>query len=146
MKNFFREIFTYHHHFNGKLLDQLQENEEMLPARTIPLFCHSINAHQIWNARITGKKEIGVHDVHSFERCAELDRENYGETLRLLEEVELDKLILYRNSKGNEFSNSVHDILFHIANHFTHHRGQIVSDIRQSGIAPIVTDFIFYKR
>ena len=112
----------------------------------IPLFSHSINAHQIWNARITGKEELGVHQVHSLHKCARLDNENYLDTLKILEERELEDHIAYSNSKGVKFNNSIRDVLFHIANHFSHHKGQIISDLRQSGIEPIVTDYIFYKR
>jgi uncharacterized damage-inducible protein DinB len=146
MKAFFTDIFTYHHHFNQKLIDQLIAHEKRLPDRTIPLFCHTLNAHQIWNARITIKDTLAVHQIHPLEACKSLDQENYQETLKILEERALDEMIVYGNSKGTEFSNSVQEILFHVANHFSHHKGQIISDFRQSGIAPIKTDYILFKR
>ena len=46
--------------------------EEILPNRTIPLISHAINAHQIWNARITKSQELGVHQVHSLKICLEI--------------------------------------------------------------------------
>ncbi|RAV29320.1 DinB family protein [Sinomicrobium soli] len=146
MKAFFRDIFEFHHHFNQKLAGQLLDLEEKLPERTVSLFSHSLNAHQIWNARIIRKKTLGVHQLHTLEECKRIDRENYDETLKILDERELDETIVYTNSKGDKFSNSIREILFHIANHHSHHRGQIVSDIRLAGVAPIVTDYIFYKR
>lgn len=146
MKAFFKDIFEYHHHFNQKLIEELREHESNLPQRTVPLFSHAINAQQIWNARIMGKEELGVHEVHLFEACRRLDRGNFQETVQILDERELDEIIIYKNSKGIEFSNSIQQILFHVANHFSHHKGQIISDFRQSGIEPIVTDYIFYKR
>ncbi len=146
MKDFFRDIFEYHHYFNQKLAEQLIEHEDQLTERTIPLFSHSINAQQIWNSRITKEEQFGVHQLHSLEECRQLDKENFRKTLDILRNRELDEVIKYRNSKGDEFQNSIQEILFHIANHFTHHKGQIISDLRQRGIAPIVTDYIFYKR
>lgn len=146
MKKFFQDIFEYHHHYNQKLLTQLIEVKERLPARTFPLFSHSLNAHQIWNARITTREELGVHQNHGPEDCRRIDSENLKDTQQILEERNLEEVITYRTSKGMVFSNSVQDILFHVANHFTHHRGQIISDIRQSGYDPIITDYIFYKR
>jgi uncharacterized damage-inducible protein DinB len=146
MKEFFKDIFAYHNHFNQRLTEQLIENKVRLPDRTISLFSHSINAHQIWNARIVKKEEYGVHQVHRLEDCKIIDNENYVETLKILEERGLDEMITYTNSKGLEFHNSIQEILFHVANHFSHHKGQIISNIRQSGVAPIVTDYIFYKR
>lgn len=146
MKKFFKDIFEYHNHFNQKLIEQLRENEVVLPERSIPLFAHIINAHQIWNARITDKEKLGVHQKHTLDECRRIDNENFRETLRILDEHELEEKVTYKNSKGTEFASSIQQILFHISNHSSHHRGQIISDIRQSGVVPIATDYIFYKR
>ena len=146
MKEFFKDIFEYHNHFNQKLIEQLFEYENLLSERTIPLLSHSINAQQIWNARITNKEKLGVHDEHSLKECKRIDNENYNDTIEILNKHELTESIIYANSKGTEFDNTIQQILFHIANHFSHHKGQIISDLRQNGINPIVTDYIFYKR
>ncbi len=146
MKEFYKDIFAYHNHFNQRLADQLIPNENILPKRTISLFSHSINAHQIWNARIIKKEELGVHQQHTLEDCKIIDNENFIETIKILDKRGLEEIVTYANSKGIEFSNLIKHILFHIANHFSHHKGQIISDLRHSGIDPIVTDYIFYKR
>ena len=146
MKDFFKDIFEYHNHFNQRLIDQLIENERVISKRTIPLFSHTVNAHQIWNARITNKEKFEVHQEHALEMCKQIDNDNYRETLMILKEYNLDEKISYSNSKGTAFNNSIREILFHVANHSSHHKGQIISDLRLSGIAPIVTDYIFYKR
>ena len=146
MIEFFKDIFEYHNHFNQKLADLLIANRNKLTERTIPLFSHSINAHQIWNSRILETKSLAVHQIHTLEKCKELDNQNYNDSLDILSDFDLAKKISYKTSGRIEFENSIQQILFHIANHFTHHRGQIISDLRQSGIEPIITDYIFYKR
>ena len=146
MKDFFRDIFEYHNHFNQKLIDLLIEKKDSISERTIPLFSHLVNAHQIWNSRILNTKSLGVHQLHTLEKCREIDNNNYTDTLKILTDINLDTNIKYKNSKGDDFENLAQHILFHVANHFTHHKGQIISDLRQHGIEPIVTDYIFYKR
>ncbi|PHN01159.1 DinB family protein [Flavilitoribacter nigricans] len=146
MKAFFLDIFAYHHHFNLKLLEEITAHREQLPPGVYPMFCHCLNAHQIWNARILDGKPYGVQQLHEPDQCREIDTTNYAATLRIINEVPLDRPVEYQNSKGVKFRNSVQEILFHINNHHTHHRGQIVADFRRSGIAPLVTDYIFYKR
>ena len=146
MIEFFKDIFEYHNHFNQKLADLLIVNSNKITERTIPLFSHSINAHQIWNSRILETKSLAVHQIHTLEKCKELDDQNYNDSLDILSDFDLAKKISYKTSGRIEFENSIQQILFHIANHFTHHRGQIISDLRQSGIEPIITDYIFYKR
>ena len=59
---------------------------------------------------------------------------------------DFEKRIDYENSEGRLFNNTVQDILFHIINHSTHHRGQISTDFRQNGLEPLQLDYVFYKR
>lgn len=142
-----KEIFEYHHHFNQKLIDELKKHATNLPERTFPLFCHVLNAHQIWNARISGGVPFADRmQINPIEACPEIDRSNYLLTLKILDTIDLNKLIAYKTSTGEPFTNTVQDILIHVANHSAHHKGQVISDFRQSGIAPLVTDYIFYKR
>lgn len=146
MRSFFTSWFEYHHLFNQKLIAELERHAGLLPERSFPLFCHVLNAHQIWNSRILGLPTFGVSDIHSYEDCESIDKENYRNTMRILENRKADEEIVYKNSRGHEFANTVSDILFHISNHSTHHKGQILSDFRQSGLEPLVTDYIFYRR
>ncbi|MEP7143807.1 MAG: DinB family protein [Ferruginibacter sp.] len=146
MKDFFRDIFEYHHHFNRLLIDQVELYETVLPQRTYPMVCHILNASQVWNSRISSLTAPGVHQMHSFNECRRMDDTIFKDVLVILGNYDLDETIHYENSSGNEFTNSISDILFHASNHATHHKGQIISDFRLSGIEPLVTDYIFYKR
>jgi uncharacterized damage-inducible protein DinB len=105
-----------------------------------------LNAHRVWNSRILQSKSTGVWDVHSIDKCVEIDNRNLADTIRILDSEDLERLVTYRNSKGQEFVNKIQDILFHVVNHSTHHKGQIIRDFRSQDIQPIVTDYIFYKR
>jgi len=146
MKQFFKDIFEYHHHYNGKLIDQLLEYVELISERSMPLLSHMMNAHQIWNSRIAKTEPVEVNAVYSLEDCRRMDAANFAHTHRIISSSELDRRISYQNTKGGAFENSIQEILFHIANHHTHHRGQIISDLRQRGMVPIATDYILYKR
>ena len=146
MKTFFKDIFEYHHFFNQKLITVFIAHEEALTQRTIPLFSHCLNAHQIWNSRILKTDSFGVNQIHNLQDFKTIDSNNYSNTLKIIDTFDFDEIISYKNSKGDVFSNSIKDILFHAANHYTHHKGQLISDLRQQGIEPLVTDYIFYKR
>ncbi|WP_258098327.1 DinB family protein [Marinoscillum pacificum] len=143
---FFKDLFGYHRHFNQEILELLQTHEGEISKRSIPLISHIINAHQIWNSRILGDESFGVSDVHTLTECAKYDQTNYLNSLDILDDRDLDERIAYKNSKGNSYENSIQEMLFQVVNHTTHHRGQIISDLRASGITPPVTDYIWYKR
>ena len=146
MKDFFEDIFAYQHHFNQLLADLLIENAESVSERSALLFSHMINAHQVWNSRILGEKSFGVWDMRPLEENKSLDGANYNDTLKILSQFDFAQPIEYKTSRGDELSNTVREILFHASNHHTHHRAQIVANLRQNGVEPIMTDYIFFKR
>ena len=54
---------------------------------------------------------------------------------------------IYRNSKKEQFKQPVYQVLLHLFNHNTYHRGQLVTMLRQSGVEIIpATDFIALSR
>ena len=142
----FHRIFEYHRTTNDRLLYALDSHGDQLPARSYPLYCHILNAHQIWNARILNRPPFGVRDVHTYEDCGVINADNYRETLSILERYDLEHPVNYATSSGDRYQNTVEDILFHVANHTAHHRGQIIADFRAAGLPPIQTDYIFYLR
>jgi uncharacterized damage-inducible protein DinB len=147
MKAFFNELFEYCHIMNQKLIDAYIANQDKVSDKAELLLCHLLNAHQTWNNRICQKEhDFGVWQLHNSEDLKNIDRENYLKTLEILEQYEIDQKVTYTNLKGQTFSNSIRDILFHVINHSTYHRGQIASEFKQCGIDPIVSDFIFYSR
>ena len=59
----------------------------------------------------------------------------------------LDHVFHYRNSKKKQFRQPVYQMLLHLFNHGTYHRGQLVSLLRQAGVDKIsATDFIVWSR
>ena len=143
---FFEDIFEYHHHFNIKLAEYLLDFPEMENDKPAYWLSHMINAHQIWNSRILNLQSYGVHDMHSLEEIQIIDNENYKNTITILNRHDLDTGIAYSNSKGKQFENTIQQILYHVANHHAHHRGQIAAELRRQNMEPLVTDYIFYKR
>lgn len=147
MKDFFLELFAYGHHYNQQLADILIASEESVTEKPVSLYSHILNAHHIWNNRIAGHTPLfGVWELHSIRDFKEIDRANYNFSVSLLNSRELDEEMHYRNTKGLEFTNGIRDILFHIINHSTYHRGQIATEFRKTGIEPLATDYIWYKR
>lgn len=146
MKEEFKELLEYSHHYNQKLIGLLSENLPAISERNVQLINHLLNAQQIWNARILGEKAFKVWQINLWEDLQQIDNENYLKSLQIVEEADLNKLIVYSNSSGAKFSNKVKDIMFHIINHSTYHRAQIASELRRSGIDPLLTDYIVYKR
>ncbi|SHN33887.1 Uncharacterized damage-inducible protein DinB (forms a four-helix bundle) [Cyclobacterium lianum] len=147
MKDFFEDLLLYGHDCNQRLWTAMMDNRDSIPERSLKLYNHLLNAHQIWNNRIDPREPLpGVWDSRAVEGELEIAQTNHAHSLAILQTYALDKVIHYSNSKGQKFTNQVRDILFHLINHSTYHRGQIAADFRQHGLSPLVTDYIVYKR
>ncbi len=143
----FKDLYDYTHHCNMQIIDIVLQNGALVPDDALKLLHHTLNAQHIWNARILGAPAAyGVWERHPTENLEEIATKNLQTTMHILENIALDKEISYSNSAGMAFTNNVSDILFHVVNHSTYHRGQIISLIKRAGIPPISTDYIFYKR
>ena len=58
-----------------------------------------------------------------------------------------DQSCSYTNMKGVPFTDPVDHILYHVINHSTYHRGQIITMLRDAGVTDLVsTDFIIFLR
>ena len=63
-----------------------------------------------------------------------------------LSEADLAQSCTYKNSRGEDWSSSVADILNQLILHAAHHRGQISLEIRNSGHVPAPVDYIHAVR
>lgn len=59
---------------------------------------------------------------------------------------DLVRLVDYQDMKGNAHRTPVWQIVLHVVNHATLHRGQAMSLLRQLGAEAVPTDLIFYYR
>ena len=142
MKTFFGELFEYNRHMNNELIKAMVEQQDMITDKSLELMNHILNAQQRWNCRV--KKDpnmFGTWDLHAVDELVSINEANTQVSLDIIKDFELDTVISYIDPQGNPYKNSVRDILFHIINHATYHRGQIAMDFRQAGLKPLETDY-----
>lgn len=63
-----------------------------------------------------------------------------------LSDADLDKNVTYRLLDGTPFESPLKQVVMHVVNHATLHRGQVVALLRQAAVKPPATDLIFYYR
>ncbi|MGE7184623.1 hypothetical protein ACQKKK_11685 [Peribacillus sp. NPDC006672] len=79
------------------------------------MFSHILLAEKVWITRLRGfdSSRLPIWSEVDIEVCAELvmqNKESFTTFLTNLSHTDLDKLIFYTNSKGEEFKNPVRDI------------------------------------
>ncbi|MGI9547161.1 MAG: DinB family protein [Flavobacteriaceae bacterium] len=147
MKSFLNQLFDYNFYCNKKLIDECNKLAKV-PEKSHSLFSHILNAHHIWNARILNSEiEYEVWQEHPVKNWGDIHYENQRSSFEIITNTEnFEQRIDYENTEGRLYTNTLHDVLFHIINHSTHHRSQIAMDFRNNGHEPIKLDYIFYKR
>lgn len=146
MKEKLIDLFEYTYHFNTEMIKFISENSKLVNDKTISLINHTLNAQQIWNARILGEVTFEVWQINPFESLEKINHGNFLKSIDIISNLDLDTKIEYQNSRGTKFKNSIFEMLFHAVNHSTYHRGQINLLLKENGISPVLTDYIFYKR
>jgi uncharacterized damage-inducible protein DinB len=113
---------------------------------------HIYGAEWIWRERLLGRSASGLPSPSEFPDLAslrakleEMDRE-YVEYSSKLTPGEANRLCVHKNLSGKEFSNPVWQILQHLGNHSSYHRGQVVTLMRQLGVKPSSTGLIEFYR
>ncbi len=147
MRSLFNQLFDYNFYCNRKIIEQCQTLKKV-PKRSSELFSHILNAHHIWNKRLLDEEwTYDVWQVHDVNNWEDIHYENQRTTFEIITNTDdFTKRVDYKTTEGRIFANELKDVLFHVINHSTHHRGQIAADLRANKIAPEQLDYIFYKR
>jgi uncharacterized damage-inducible protein DinB len=114
---------------------------------------HVLGAESIWVMRLHGTspaappakyEEMPMIEIATRWQNKSQEMINYIENKT---ETELMQMLSYKNLAGQSFTNAVRDIMQHVFNHGTYHRGQIVTMLRQVGYTRLFpTDYIAFCR
>lgn len=149
MKAKLQKLIAYSLWANRKIFKTLVEHD-ITDEKMMLWAAHILNAEELWMDRIEGRQVgVGVFQMRKKESLlSDLENlnERFKELLASFSEEELEKTIYYQDSKGNPYENTLSDLLFHMINHETHHRSQIAARLREAGISPPPTDYLYFVR
>jgi uncharacterized damage-inducible protein DinB len=141
------DILAYTLWGHTRILESLQEAEGP-PQKAVRLFGHILRAQDLWWGRVheSADEPPELWGEGDLSWCADRMRPSTQQWRDLTRSDDLDQEITYSNSSGDRFTHPLHDIVFHVVNHGTHHRAQIARVLREAGIAPPTTGYIYYLR
>lgn len=161
MKELFVQYATYNVWANGLLLSTIETlTEEQQNAEIKSSFpslyktvLHLLDAESIWWQRMKLQEQITVPSKNFTGNMKELNAQllkqnsQWHEWVSHINEHGLQHEFIYLNSKKERFKQPVFQMLLHLFNHGTYHRGQLVNMLRQLGVEKIPqTDFIIFSR
>ena len=114
---------------------------------------HIWDAEVIWLHRLTGGTQTALPIQHEpmtflvFKERFLKNSKTLADFVSSKEEHYFSQTLSYKNSQGKEFTNTISDIIHHVMNHGTFHRGQIITMLRSIGVTELSsTDFITFCR
>lgn len=113
---------------------------------------HLVAAEWIWLERWQGRSPgsppawVGEASFEELLRHLETIERARRAHLDALKPAELATPIRYRTFAGVDAANPIGELIRHVVNHSTYHRGQIAMRIRQLGDQPPSTDYIAWLR
>ena len=117
-----------------------------VPERAIAVMAHIAAAEWLWLRRLGHHAPpMEVWPALPLAECEGQLRELSRAWQAYLDGVTLESLrqqIRYTNSKGEEWSNTVADVLTHVVLHSSYHRGQVASLLGRAGEAAAYSDYI----
>jgi len=129
------------------MLEALSEAQQVRPLR---LLSHLLRAETVWLGRLQGTADaaLSLWETDALGVCRERITTNTAafEAVSSLTAADLNTTVSYTTTQGTPYQTPVRDILSHVFNHSTHHRGQISLLVREAGHTPLPLDYIAYVR
>ncbi|MGH7645699.1 MAG: DinB family protein [Gemmatimonadales bacterium] len=111
---------------------------------------HILGAEWIWLERWQGRSPPALLAAAEFPTVAALNA-RWAEVeagqqafLTALTAEALGRRIAYVNTKGERWEYPLWQMLAHVVNHSTYHRGQVTTMLRQLGAEPVATDLLVF--
>jgi uncharacterized damage-inducible protein DinB len=161
MKEILQQLAAYNIWANALLMEILKKLPRELHQKEIPSSFNSLektvlhmwNAESVWWQRMKLQERI-IGPMGNFNGKMEdaiegltLQNKQWNEWINKAQEHHLEHVFQYQNFKGEQFKQPIYQMLLHLFNHGTYHRGQIVNMLRQLGVEKIPqTDFIVWSR
>lgn len=151
-------VYDYHYWMTRQMLDACGQ---LTPAQWDQQMGHSwgsvhgvvthmLAAEQIWYARWQGQTPTRLAQAEDYPTLAEVQTAwTLMETqirafLAQIDEARLNADFRYTNTRGQQFSAPLGQVMLHVANHATHHRGELVGMLALLDVPHPEDDLLWY--
>jgi uncharacterized damage-inducible protein DinB len=155
-----RDLYAYNRWANRRVLDAAARLSPEQLSRDLgssfpsvrETLAHVLAAEWVWLTRWRGSSPPGLPeswDLSSLKvvraQWAEVEADQRA-FVEGLDEAALDRVVAYRDTRGTPYENPLGQLLRHVVNHSTYHRGQVITMLRQLGAEAVATDLVLFCR
>jgi uncharacterized damage-inducible protein DinB len=131
--------------------DQLTRDFETSDHSILGTLVHVFAADRVWLKRLQGEAITSFlsdsdFNLHVLQIDWPLLYGKWNEWAAGLTDESVAASVSYLDMRGNPYASSVWEVVLHVVNHGTHHRGQVAGFLRALGHTPPQLDLIRYYR
>lgn len=130
--------------------DELTRDFATSDRSVLGTLAHTFGADRVWLLRVTGRPQQGLseadRDFATIRREWPAVIDGWREWARGMTDETILAVLDYKDLKGNPWRQPLWQIVLHVVNHATHHRGQVSGFLRSMGHTPPPLDLIAYYR
>jgi uncharacterized damage-inducible protein DinB len=157
-----RDVFEHHIDYaawaNARLVDaaaRLSDEELTRDFGTsdksvLGTLVHVFGADRVWLARLKGQPSLWLTDDDYRLSVLQTDwpalYDEWRKWLSTLDDDPSRQMFTFKDMKGNEWTQPLWELVLHVVNHGTHHRGQVSGFLRALGKAPPQLDMTAFDR
>jgi len=136
----------------AKLADEeLRRDFRTADKTVLDTLAHIYAADRIWLSRVRGETRATFIDPEDRDLMLLQSEwpalyQRWKLHLRDFSDEDMLRVISFKDTKGNPYSQPLWQILLHVVNHATHHRGQVSGFLRAMGHTPPPLDLMAYYR
>lgn len=148
MKKYFLKLYQYNYWSNKRVLGAIQK-QNVTDQKILQVMGHVLAAQYLWFHRINAlpAPDVKLWGDYTLERLVQMAEDIGTQWISFVERTDnFDRELVYHNYTNDPYTNNVENIMIHLVNHSSYHRGQVAMLLRQKGFEPINTDFITYDR
>jgi uncharacterized damage-inducible protein DinB len=131
--------------------EQLTHDFKTADHSVLETLVHTFASERLWLSRLSGSPHPGfVTDADRHLSVLQNDwppqNQRWHHWAAALTDETLAAPLTWTDLKGRQWTQAVWQLVLHVVNHSTHHRGQVVGFLRSFGHAPPATDLtVFYR-
>ncbi len=161
MKELLKQYAAYNIWASQKILDVIRSLPEEKHIAEVPSSFNSLmktvlhmwDAESVWwqrmklQDRLIIPSEIFKGNMKDAADGLLQQSKQWEEWIKNASDLAIDHVFQYQNSKREQFKQPIYQMVMHVFNHSTYHRGQLVNMLRQLGVEKIPqTDFMLWGR
>ena len=131
--------------------EELKRDFQTADHSVLGTLVHIYAADRIWLTRVTGAPSHAFisdadHNLAVLENDWPALLREVAQLAQGITDASAQTVVAYKDTQGNPYQRPLWQLILHVVNHGSHHRGQVSGFLRAMGQTPPALDLAFYYR